>query len=277
MAQKKIVKKMMKTGGNVPVVASLIVLIAFIVGLLFGSLVVAKSFSGGKVFLANPMTGSFADGYNAAKQKLAASGILPPRQTGVLSGQITAINGQQITFSAPLANPLDNESLKIRIAVVTDQTVINLSRQKSAEQIRADQASGQKALSDIQSQISALQGELSKCAPGAATAASNSDCAAISKNYADAILKQNQAIQQMDIFEKVDNASLADLKPGMQITVYAEKIAPAASQTSGAPGTSNFADISQLLKFNVSLIEAREISAPASAFLPRAATSTPVK
>ncbi len=67
MTKRKISKGITKSGGNIPVVASIIVLVAFIAGLLLGSLVIAKAVSGKNVLISQ-MTGSYADGYNAAKK-----------------------------------------------------------------------------------------------------------------------------------------------------------------------------------------------------------------
>jgi hypothetical protein len=277
MSKNKISKSFLQGSGKIPVIASLIVLIAFIAGLFAGTLVVAKSISGIKLASIVKMTGSFADGYNAAKKKLLDSGIIPPRQQGILSGQITDISGNNITFTAPLANPLDDESLKTRTAVVANDTTITLYRQKSVEQMAQDQAAGQKAMTDLQGQISSLRIEMSKCqAPTASSSAKSGDaCATLSNEYADAIQKQNQINQQMSPFAKVDNATLSDLKAGMQITVYGEKI----DQTGNKPmaNPANFADISGSLKFNVSAIDAREVPAPATPSAPAVAPSVPAK
>jgi hypothetical protein len=79
----------------------------------------------------------------------------------------------------------------------------------------------------------------------------------------------------MSPFAKVDNATLSDLKAGMQITVYGEKI----DQTGNKPmaNPANFADISGSLKFNVSAIDAREVPAPATPSAPAVAPSVPAK
>jgi hypothetical protein len=283
MAKKKISRSLMKSGGNIPLVASLIVLVAFIFGLLIGTLVVAKTASGVKISGLSQMTGSFADGYNAAKKKLNDSGFFP-HQTGLLSGTISSINGQDIVFSTSLVNPLDDASLTSRTAVVTPDTVITLYRQKTPTQIAADQAAGQKAITDIQTQITTLQSQMSKCSQGnlvsPATPNSTSDaCIATSKQYADALQKQSQIVQQMDVFEKVDNASLSDLKAGMQITVYGTKISQSVNQAGPTPiAASSFTDISEQSKFNVSAIEARDVPALAAPIIPTihpTASSTP--
>jgi hypothetical protein len=272
MAKRKMVKGMIRSGGNVPVVASIIVLVAFIAGLLLGSLVLARSVSG-KNILISPMTGSFADGYNAAKKKLNDSGYFP-HQNGTLSGQITGVNSNEVAFTAPLVNPLDDASLKTRTAVVTNDTTITLYRLKSADQLAADQQNGQKQMTDLQSQISSLQSQMNKCGPAAIGFTANSaDCQTISKEYSDALQQMNQANQLMDMYVKVNNASLNDIKSGMQITVYGEKVQqPSNSQPAAlAPLMNSFADISEQAKFNVSLIEVREMPAAPGNIVPTSA------
>jgi paraquat-inducible protein B len=151
--------------------------------------------------------------------------------------------------------------------------VITLYRQKSADQMAQDQQNGQKTMADLQSQISSLRIEMNKCqASITSSTKSGNDCAAISAELADAIQKQGQANQQMSPFAKADNATLSDLKAGMQITVYGEKINQTGSQPAGYLG--NFVDISQSLKFNVSALEVREmLAAPTAPAAPAAATT----
>lgn len=281
MSKRKLEKSVMRCGGNVPVVASIIVLVAFIAGLLLGTLVVAKSYSGGSISaLISPMTGSFADGYNAAKKKLADSGFFGRQMTGSLSGQITKVSGNEVTFTAPLVNPLDDESLKTRTAVADDKTTITLYRQKTADQITADQKAGQTETADAQSQIASFQKQLNKCGPGG-TSSNTADCQKIYDDYNAAMQKLNDARALMDNFAKVDNAKLSDLQAGMQITVYGAEIKQAANQPAAPmPPAGNFTDISEQAKFTASQIIAREMpAAPAAPGIPAApaAPVTPVK
>ncbi len=180
-----------------------------------------------------------------------------------MSGQITGVSGNDVIINAPLINPLDDQSLKTRTAVATKDTVITVYKLKSSAQITADAKTGQQEMADAQKQMSSAQAQIAKCGPvvpGAASSSnSTSGCDQANKDYAAALQQLNQANQLMDIYVKSDNASLSDLKAGMQITVYGEQTAPAANQTvAPLPGASNFADISEQAKFNVSQIVARE-------------------
>jgi hypothetical protein len=249
MPRRKISKSFLKSGGNMPVVATLMVLIAFIAGLLFGTLLLAKSV--GRITGID--SGSYAAGYDAAKKKLADSGLFP-RQNGFLSGQITGVSGNEITFSAPLLNPLDDESLKTRVATVSGDTVVNLYRQKTADQAAADLNAGQKTMEDLQLKINSLQNKVDKCLVNPA----GKGCDTAAQEYSDALQKQKQASEQMDAFEKISNPPLTDLKVGMQITVYGEKVRQPENQTVGSPVTEAFSDISQAVKFTASLIEVRQ-------------------
>ncbi|MDD4902580.1 MAG: hypothetical protein PHE24_05615 [Patescibacteria group bacterium] len=283
MRKNKIAKGIVKSNGNIPVVLSIIVLVAFIAGLLLGSLVIAKAVGGKNVFISQ-MTGSFADGYNAAKKKLADVGMFVS-QSPSLSGQITKVSGNEITFTAPLPNPLDDESLKTRIAVVSKDTVITLYRLKPAEKAASDLKEGQAEMAVLQTQMAALQTQLNKCMmpPAAAAQASaangpSEECQAASKSYNEAIQKSNQAGQKMDAYEKVDKAAITDLKAGMQISVLGQEIKQADNQTAPMAMTGNFADISQQAKFTVSQVTAREAPAisapnPVNVLLPASTTA----
>jgi len=274
MRKKKISKSIFKSAGNIPVVASVIVLVAFIAGLLLGSLVIVKSIGGKTTFSSSGvvMTGGYADGWNAAKKKVADSGMFP-HQNGVLSGKIKQVNGDEVSFTAPLINPLDDQSLTNRTAVITKDTVINLYRQKTSDQIAADQKTAQSNMADARSQLSSLQSQESKCmmmAPTASTSTDKSDCQTVNKKYNAAQQEMNAAMQLSDMFTKVDNATASDLKADMQVTVYGAATAQTGNQV--MPG--NYADISGQVKFNVSQIVAREVQAAPTPSIP---VATPVK
>jgi hypothetical protein len=273
MTKRKFSKSFLRTSGNIPVVASLIVLVAFIAGLLIGTLVTTKAI-GGKTI----NRGSYVEGYNAAKNKLDASGMIPSFP-GILSGQITAINGKEISFSVSLRNPLDDESLKTRVAVIDDSTKITLYHYKDSEQSAVDRGDAQKTLSDTQGKISSLQDKIDKCRSSAAEASStnnSSNCDSLSQKYNDLLKKQTDAFKKMDMFDEVSNASLSDIKPGMQITVYGTAINTATTTENGSapmPGGSDLTDISNQAKFNVSRIEVRETLSMTQS-QPQAASST---
>ncbi|HTW96931.1 MAG TPA: hypothetical protein VMD74_04720 [Candidatus Methylomirabilis sp.] len=252
MRKKKTSCNFLMCGGNIPLVSSIVVLVAFIFGLLLGSIVMARSV-GGPVSLISSMTGSYADGYNAAKKKLADSGLVPALPKGVLNGQIAKINGNEVSFTSALANPLDDEALKNRVAVVDSNTTITLYRQKSAEKLAADQQAAQTEISALQATLNDERMKLSKC-----NGSSPANCQSLNQEYNDNLQKFNTAEALTDVFEKVDNAALGDLKEGMQISVSGREIK---TEGQAAPGA-NLEDISTQLKFTAGSIIAREVTAP---------------
>jgi hypothetical protein len=264
MKKKSFGRGVMKSSGKISVVASIIVLVAFVAGLLVGSLVVVKS-SAGKITLANPMTGAFADGWNAAKKKLAE---FNPMMNNVssLSGQVQSVNGKEVSFSTSLINPLDDESLKTRIAVINDDTKISVWKMKSAEQMAADQKDGQEEMAELQEESMELNKEMSSCMEKRMAnpeSGAGDACQAVNEKSN----KMNQAMmaaqQKMDMYQKIENAGPGDIKAGWNISVTAAPAEKSADVESPMGMFSQYENIASSNKFIVSAIDVREVpSAP---------------
>jgi hypothetical protein len=220
MRKKKNCESFLKCGGNITITASLIVLVVFIAGLLVGGVFAVERASNGKIFI-NQTGGTFADGWNAAKKKLADSGVITFK-TSSLSGQITKINGQKISFSTALVNSLDDESLKNRIADVDNNTKIILYRLKSADKLAADKKEAQAEMKTLQEQRAVLHEKINQCGQTASQA--SKDCLDARVNYDNVTQQMVAAEKKMSIYEEIDNASIIDMKEGMSITVVAQKI-----------------------------------------------------
>jgi hypothetical protein len=241
------------SAGNIPIIASIIVLVAFIAGLMIGSLVAVKAYSGSAPVSISG--GSFAQGYAAAKKKLADSGAITYK-TSSLSGQITKINGQKISFSTALVNSLDDESLKNRIADVDDNTEIILYRLKSADTLAADQKEAQTEMKTLQEQREVLHEKINQC--GQAASQASKDCLETGVSY-DYVTQQIVAAEKkMGIYEEIDNALITDLKEGMNITVIAQKVK--ASVDSKPLLTVSFENIAENPEFIAGTIQAREVN-----------------
>jgi hypothetical protein len=233
--------------GNIPIIASIVVLIAFITGLMVGSLVAVKAYGSG----VSKGGGSFSQGYAVAKKRLADSGLLTNQAVSFLSGQVNKIVGEEITFSTKLLNPLDNDSLKTRIAVIGADTDITLVSLKSPRLSAADQEAIQKEITDLQTKQSVLQSEVIKCYK----AMNSAQCQKVSKKNDDLAEKITEAFQKMNPYEKARAASLNEIKPGMQITVFSKEIKSADSNSS----VTSQEDISSKIKFDAKRVEFMEV------------------
>jgi hypothetical protein len=247
MKRKKSSGNVFKSGGNIPVVASIIVLIAFIAGLLLGTLVVAKSYiglTGAKTFSGTMMTGSYADGWNAAKAKLKNSNFgMMFGQVKNLSGQVSSVSGNKIVFSAPLSNPLWDDSLKTRTAIISKDTVITVSTPLSPEQMQANQQAGQKQMTDLRAQMDALNSKLADCSP---TETASSTCGQNRQKINDLQTAMFAAQKLMMPISTQATGTLADILTGENISVISDQ------------------DISEVPQFAVKQIIVNKISAPAS-------------
>ena len=218
MIKKKITKSALSSAGNIPVVASIIVLVAFIAGLLLGSLVVAKSVSGGVASTGN----TFAAGWNAAKAKIKAAnlpGMFMFGEIKSLSGQVKSVDGNKITIASQLYNPLWDASLKTRIVVIGSETTITIRTQPSAETIQANQQKAQKDMSDLRTQMTALNVKLAKCAPAQDA---SSTCGQEQKQLSD-LQTQLMAAQRGMFAQAVDTVgTVSDIAVGDNISIVSD-------------------------------------------------------
>lgn len=89
---------------------------------------IAGMATGAKYGLLGTANGDFMSGYNAAKAKLAESGVFPPGEKKItaLSGTVSLLKDNAITVTDVriTANPLDNQGPSLRTVNITDKTVI---------------------------------------------------------------------------------------------------------------------------------------------------------
>lgn len=104
----------------------------------------------------NPLSdqkGGYEAGYQAAAQKAADAGILPPAQETALGldGTVMAVGDDRLTIEADLRSfdPLGLKNLpKERVVTITSSTTIVRLEAKSAEEFEADQRAFNEALAD---------------------------------------------------------------------------------------------------------------------------------
>lgn len=285
MTRRKLEKSILMHGGNVSLVTSVIVLVAFAAGLLVGTLVVAKVYGVNKGFsLVAPMTGSFADGWNAAKDKLASVNPMMS-EASYLSGQVAAVNGKEISFTTELINPLDDESLKTRIAVIDDKTEITVWKLKSEEQAAKDREEAQAKLSVLQKESEALRANENACnqermgtaAGPAITGEESADCKIVRAKVMANMEAMSEAQQKMDMYQKIDNANSGDIKAGWNISVTAQAIETGNEDNGPAMMRSQYENISSKQKFTVSSVDVRESQSPSAGMPGNPAPVTPIE
>jgi len=144
---------------------------------------------------------SFQDGWQAAKEKLKSSGFAAMGFGNNISGAIKELAGEKIIITAPLVNPLDDEALRQRVVIVSQDTQIIVRKMRSTEEI--------KQLQDVsEDKIKKLQAEI--------------------EDTDDAIQKTNLQTQLISLqmstanIFKEERIELKDLKVGYAITVEAK-------------------------------------------------------
>jgi seryl-tRNA synthetase len=160
--------------------------------------------------------------------------------------------------------------------VIDDNTKITVWKLKSAEQAEKDRQEAQAEINKLQKENSALQTELSACGgagPAMMAAANESEACKTARARANEIMNDMmKANQKMDMYEKIANAKLSDIKSGWNIMVTAElkkdggKDAPVA----GPAMMNQYENIASVQKLSASSIEAREAQS-----MPRAPMGVP--
>lgn len=131
-------------------ISFVIILTAFLVGFSCGSkekvIIPAKT---GK-----PTQNTFEAGWQAAKEKLEQSGILPPEPTEIftVSGTITKISENTIFLKADpvVLNPLAEPAPENRVITVTQQTKFVKQTPKTPEEITKESENFRKALAALE-------------------------------------------------------------------------------------------------------------------------------
>lgn len=249
MSRKKNYKNIMTRGGNVAITTFIIVLIAFIAGFLFGSLTVAKSINGGST-----AGGGFADGWNAAKAKMKNANF-PGMMFGELkslSGQVKSVKDDKIVFSSPLINPLWDNSLKTRTAVVSNKTIVIVRARLSQDKIQANRQAGQNKITALRTEVEALNAKLVKCLPAEITATSTCGQVRQKINSLQTEMMDAQRLT-MNMFTEA-TGTLADIATGDNIAVISTQ------------------NISEKAQFAVEQITIEKNLAPVSPVAPAAST-----
>jgi len=84
---------------------------------------------------------TFEEGWQAARKKLIDAGYIMEMEYRSLNGQIKEVDvkGNKLTFTTNLLNPLDDESLKTRTALINEKTEIILKKHLSMEEVEKEE------------------------------------------------------------------------------------------------------------------------------------------
>jgi hypothetical protein len=129
-----------------------------IVGLVIGAL---AGYGAGRVSVGSPGSplspkkGSYEEGYEAAKKKLAESGLFPVQntETRTLSGTVKEVRSDSLVLSVELrsTNPLEElDAPKERVVAIGTDTKIISRKQKLPEKFQEEVNRFQKALSSLE-------------------------------------------------------------------------------------------------------------------------------
>lgn len=185
------------------------------------------------------------------KEKLIQAGSIN-EFTNSLSGPVLSVSGNEIKFEAQLVNPLQDEKLKNRTAVVTDKTKIyvysfrSLSDRSKAAKDSADE------VNQLQTQLATLDIDEKTCL--------NSE--GVSSSSCQEKFKERQTIQQK-LFQlqslteeySMTEGTLSDIKSGWLITASVGRDEKLNSDGSLVQNL----NIANELKFNAVIVEIREV------------------
>lgn len=187
------------------------------------------------------------------KEKLVKAGAIK-EYANSLSGKILSVQGNEVSFEAALVNPLQDESLKTRTAVIMDQTKIYTLSFQSPE-VR------QKAIEETAPQIKNLQGELItlevdiKSCYGGQGSVSTLSCQDINKKK-QTVLEELSRLQALSGEYLRSEGKFSDIRPGLLITALAGKAEKAFIDGGQAPDGINIANEQ---RFEVAAIEVKEL------------------
>lgn len=186
------------------------------------------------------------------KEKLLQAGAIK-EYANFLSGKILSVQSNEVSFETALVNPLQDEILKIRTAVITDQTKIYILSLRSMEE-------RQRATKESAEQIKELQEELIRVEADIKACSSPENISALSCQDKDkvrpAIIGELSRLRSLSGDQLRIEGKPADLKPGQLITVMAGK-AQKASLGSGQMDAG--VNIANEQKFEVTAIEAKGV------------------
>ncbi|MFA5248013.1 MAG: hypothetical protein WC415_02075 [Patescibacteria group bacterium] len=226
--------------GGSPLIIVIIIIASLIVGFALGVVLISTLKNKAVCSLSCASSEKFMA---EAKNKLIASGLLGKEEIKFLSGEAIKISGQEIIFTAPLPNPLLSDGLKVRTAVITDETEIVLKKEKNREELKKDNQEGSILLEPLEKRAADLKKNISLCSPEEIKESICFEAKAELERLTVEIPKiYKEKMGQTIIF----TGKIADLKGKIKITAWADE------------------DISEKSKFNAIKIELTEMAEEAN-------------
>lgn len=158
-------------------------------------------------------------GWEAARIKLIQEGHFTDYRTN-LTGSIIEVKDNKIVFEAPLVNPLDDDSLKIRTVVIDEETDLTLKKLKSEEDYRRDSKEAEAQVEVLQPEFDIAEKALKECE----SSAPKSGCS----NYYNEYIRLKMDIRNANLaggrYEIIEDFKLSEIKPGYLIRAVSKSI-----------------------------------------------------
>lgn len=197
--------------------------------------------------------GSFAQGWEAARIKLATVGQYRG-EVNSLAGSIKEIKDNKITFETALINPLDDESLKIRTAVIDEKTEVILKKMKSEEQYQKDINDNAAAIASKRAEIETLMQSQKECVGGPSVCAGVGEITRLQREL-------SALTEASGNYTTVVNPELSQIKAGYDIYVVS-KVDEKKDDKTQLGGKKYGENIALKKEFTASRIEITEFSSP---------------
>lgn len=190
------------------------IIIIFLVGILAGFATGWTARGQGRLLIDNKNMAA-SDVLESIKDKLREEGQLR-EEVSSLSGVVKEVNGDEVVFEVDLVNPLQDESLRTRTAVVNEGTEIVILSPKTKEEIMADKEEYERKRSSLNRQEANIASELKDCL------AERGDCDEIMDRQADISRQINEVKELLSQYDHQEGG-IEDIKPGFIITVQVGK------------------------------------------------------
>jgi hypothetical protein len=180
------------------------------------------------------------------KNKLVTSGTISEYASS-LSGVVSSVSGNKVSFSAPLVNLFQDEKLKNRVAIVSSKTKVYVYTLRSREDIDSGVKTAVEKNKELQTALNEKAGKLKECLSSKASEACSNELAE-ERSVREQISSLSEAYS---VYSKREG-SISDIKPGFLITVSSGK------NEAANGGLAEVINIANEQEFEASYIELRE-------------------
>jgi hypothetical protein len=171
-----------------------------------------------------------ANAWQTAKDKVSEAGILIER-TNQISGTVKEFSGKDIVIEAPLINPLQDESLKIRKVRMVDRAEVTILDFKTPAERKEYEKAVQPELDALNKEKQIIVAELESCGVVGGYKGPSLDDPKINNEKCLGLLRSQSALDEkiLAINSKIaseywrSSGSVGDIKPGQMIKVVAGK------------------------------------------------------